>query len=304
MGIDALIDGVRAKQNPMAVGLDPYPESLPEPLMRDAIETHGETPAAAAAAVLRYNKELLDALHDIVPAVIPQLACYERLGPEGLAAMRDTIQYARSLGLYVIADAKRGDAGDAAACYSAAYLGRVRVGNAEFTPFDADALTVSPYIGSDGVTPFLEDIRTYDRALFIAGLTPNRSSRELQQLPAPDRPLYRAVAELTDHWGRSLVGQYGYSAVGLMLGTAQPRELLDLRRYLPRTFFLITGCGAQGVTAWDCARAFDDLGRGAVIHASRRILCAWRKSGGNFADAARNEALRMREELRKCIVCN
>ena len=306
MGIDALIEGIRAKQNPTVAGLDPRPEYLPAFLLDEEIARHGETLAAAATATLRFNKGLLDALYDIVPAVKLQSACYEMLGSEGMAVMRDTIVYAKSLGLYVIADAKRGDIGSTAECYSAAFLGRVRVGNTEIAPFDADALTVNPYLGSDCVKPFLEDIRIHDKAIFVLGRTSNRSSSELQLLPAPDRPLYRAVAELADRWGRSLIGQYGYSAVGLVVGATQPRELIELRRFLPNTFFLIPGYGAQGGTAWDCARAFDDLGRGAVINSSRAILCAWQKKGApdDYAGAARKEALRMREELGKCIVCN
>ena len=306
MGIDALIDGIRAKQNPTVAGLDPRLEYLPEPLLAEEIERHGETLAAAAAATLRFNKAILDVLHDIIPAVKLQSACYEMLGPEGMAAMRDTIVYAKHLGLYVIADAKRGDIGSTAECYSAAFLGRVRVGQTDLAPFDADALTVNPYQGTDCIKPFLADMKEYDRAIFVLGRTSNRSSAELQLLPAPDRPLYRAVAELTERWGAPFEGRYGYSSVGLVVGATQPSEIIELRRSLPNTFFLIPGYGAQGGTAWDAARAFDDLGRGAVINSSRAILCAWKKKGdpADFAEAAREEALRMRKDLRCCIQCN
>ena len=306
MGIDALIDGIRLKQNPTVVGLDPRLEYLPAPLLAGAIEQHGKTLAAAATATLRFNKGILDALHDIVPAVKLQSACYETLGPEGMAVMRDTIVYAKSLGLYVIADVKRGDVGSTAEAYSAAFLGRVSVGGADIAPFDADAVTVNPYLGSDCVKPFLEDMRVYDRAIFILGRTSNRSSSELQLLPAPDRPLYRVVGELAERWGNAFIGSYGYSSVGLVVGATQPAEIIELRRYLPNTFFLIPGYGAQGGTAWDIARAFDKLGRGAVINSSRAIICAWKKKETPevFAEAARNEALRMRKELRRVITCN
>ena len=306
MGIDTLIEGIRQKQNPTVAGLDPRLEYLPEPLLRDAIQERGETLAAAAAAISRFNRGILDALHDIVPAVKLQSACYEMLGPEGMATMRDTIGYAKNLGLYVIADAKRGDVGSTAECYSAAFLGRVQVGGAEIAPFGADALTVNPYLGSDCVKPFLEDVGKYGRAIFILGRTSNPSSSELQLLPAPDRPLYRAVGELTERWGNGFIGAFGYSSVGLVVGATQPAEIVELRRHLPHTFFLIPGYGTQGGTAKDAARAFDDLGRGAVINSSRAILCAWQKMGvpENYAGCARSEALRMREELQRYILCN
>ena len=306
MGIDRLIDGIRTLRNPTVAGLDPRPEYLPETLLADAIEEHGETLAALAAATLRFNIALLDALADIVPAVKLQSACYEMLGPEGMAAMRDTIAHARELGLYVIADAKRGDIGSTAECYSMAFLGRVKVGSTEIAPFGADALTVNPFLGSDGIKPFLDDMKTYDKAIFVLGRTSNRSSRELQMLPAPDRPLYRVVAELAERWGSDHIGARGYSSVGLVVGATQPSELVELRRFLPHTFFLIPGYGAQGGKVWDAARAFDDLGRGAVINSSRAIMCAWQKKGtpDDFAGCARKEALRMREELRRYITCN
>ncbi|MCL2747129.1 MAG: orotidine-5'-phosphate decarboxylase [Oscillospiraceae bacterium] len=306
MNIDALIEGIRAKQNPTVAGLDPRPEHLPAFLLDDAIREHGETLAALAAATMRFNTAILDALHDIVPAVKLQSACYEMLGPEGMAAMRDSIAYAKGLGLYVIVDAKRGDIGSTAECYSAAFLGRVKVGGAEIAPFDADALTVNPYLGSDCVLPFLDDVGANARAIFILGRTSNRSSSELQLLPAPDRPLYRVVGELTERWGAAYIGAHGYSSVGLVVGATQPAEIVELRRHLRRTFFLIPGYGAQGGAAWDIARAFDNLGRGALVNSSRAILCAWQKKGTPeaYADCARAEALRMKEELGRYVTFN
>jgi orotidine-5'-phosphate decarboxylase len=305
MGIDSLIDKIREKKNPTAAGLDPRLEYLPEPLLRDAIAQNGETLAAAARAVLVFNRALVDALCDVVPAVKLQSACYECLGPEGMRTMQETIAHARAQGLYIIVDAKRGDIGSTAEAYSAAFLGAVRVGNTDIAPFDADALTVNPYLGTDSVKPFLEACQTRGRALFVLGRTSNRSSREIQSLPAPDRPLYRVVADLCERWGKTLVGKYGYSSVGLVVGATQPAEMTELRRYLPGTFFLVPGYGAQGGGAIDAARAFDTWGRGAIVNSSRAILCAWQKAGAPeaYADAARAEALRMRDELRLYIPC-
>ncbi|MDR3206702.1 MAG: orotidine-5'-phosphate decarboxylase [Oscillospiraceae bacterium] len=305
MGIDALIERIRDKRNPTVAGLDPRLEHLPPWLLAEEIAASGETLAAAANAVRRFNTALLDALADVVPAVKLQSACYEALGPEGMAVLRDSIAYARALGYYVIADAKRGDIGSTAECYSAAFLGRVRVGQTDIAPFDADAVTVNPYQGSDSIKPFLEDMKTYDRAIFVLGRTSNRSSSELQMLCVPDRPLYRAVADLTDRWGMPFVGKYGYTSVGLVVGATQPSEIRELREHFPQLFFLVPGYGAQGGTAWDVSRAFDRMGRGAIVNSSRAILCAWQKKGApeNFAEAARAEALRMKEELGKCIQC-
>ncbi|MDR0380852.1 MAG: orotidine-5'-phosphate decarboxylase [Oscillospiraceae bacterium] len=305
MSIDALIDKIREKKNPTVAGLDPRLEYLPEPLLRDAIARDGETLAAAARAVLVFNRALVDALHDIVPAVKLQSACYECLGPEGMQTMRETVAHARARGLYVIADAKRGDIGSTAEAYSAAFLGTVRVGGTDIAPYDADALTVNPYLGTDSVKPFLETCQARGRAIFILGRTSNRSSQELQSLPAPDRPLYRVVADLCERWGKTLMGKYGYSSVGLVVGATHPAEMAELRRYLPGTFFLVPGYGAQGGRAIDVARAFDRLGRGAIVNSSRAILCAWQKAGtpDAYADAARAEAIRMRDELRLCISC-
>ncbi|MDR1158840.1 MAG: orotidine-5'-phosphate decarboxylase [Oscillospiraceae bacterium] len=305
MSIDSLIDKIREKKNPTVAGLDPRLAYLPEPLLQDAIARDGETLAAAARAVLIFNRTLVDALYDIVPAVKLQSACYECLGPEGMRTMQETIAYARAQGLYIIADAKRGDIGSTAEAYSAAFLGTVRVGHTDIAPFDADALTVNPYLGTDSIKPFLETCQTRGRALFVLGRTSNRSSKELQTLPAPDRPLYRVVAELSERWGKTLMGKYGYSSVGLVVGATQPAEMTELRRYLPGTFFLVPGYGAQGGAAIDAARAFDTLGRGAIVNSSRAILCAWQKAGtpGAYADAARAEALRMRDELRLYIPC-
>ncbi len=305
MGIDALIEGIRNTKNPTVAGLDPRLEYLPEHLLQEEIERSGETLKAAADAVLRFNRGLLEALRDIVPAVKLQSACYEQFGPEGMAAMRQTILDAKAMGYYVIMDAKRGDIGSTAESYSAAFLGTVRVGSTDIAPFGADALTVNPYLGSDSVKPFLEHVAAHDRAIFVLGRTSNRSSSELQMLPTPDRPLYQVVAELTERWGRPHMGQYGYSAVGLVVGATQPAEVAELRRMLPTTYFLVPGYGAQGGTAHDVTRAFDNLGRGAVVNSSRAIMCAWKKKGHmvDFADAARHEAIRMRDELRLYINC-
>ncbi len=305
MGIDVLIEGIRRKKNPSVAGLDPRLDYLPAYLLEEEIARSGETLRAAADAIARFNAALLDSLYDIVPAVKLQAACYEMFGPEGMETMQRTIAYAKSLGLYVILDAKRGDIGSTAESYSAAYLGMVRVGQTDITPYGADALTVNPYLGTDSIRPFLEHVSGLGRSLFVLGRTSNRSSAELQLLPAPDRPLYQVVGELCERWGKPHIGSFGYSQVGLVVGATHPDELLELRRLLPKTFFLVPGYGAQGGTARDAAKAFDELGRGAIINSSRAILCAWQREGtpSAFAEAAREEAIRMRDELRLFINC-
>lgn len=304
MSIDVLIDRIREKKNPTVAGLDPRPEYLPPSLLSRHLSEKGETLGAAADAFLEFNRGLIDALCDVVPAVKLQSACYELLGPAGMEAMRESIRYAKEKGLYVIADGKRNDIGSTAQSYAQAWLGTVRIGNSELAPFGADSLTINAYLGSDGVKPFLELCKENHKSVFALIRTSNPSSRELQELMAGDRKLYMAVGELISRWGGGLVGEYGYSQLGGVAGATWPRELGALREALPQTFFLVPGYGAQGGLAADVCRAFDRRGLGAVVNSSRVILCAWQKTGRDgedYAQAARDEALRMRGELKKYI---
>lgn len=291
MTFDRLGALIARKGNPTVAGLDPRLDHLP-PGLREPAETDGSL-ESAAAAILAFNKGLIDALADIVPAVKPQLACYEAFGLPGLAALRETMVYAASKGLYVIADAKRNDIGSTAEAYADAFLGETKVGGQAHRPFPADSMTINLYPGSDGALPFVERCKKYGRTVFALIKTSNPSSGELQDRDMEGAPLYRRAAELADIWGA------GY--VGLVVGATYPTQLDELRRLYPQAFFLIPGYGAQGGGASDVAPGFGEGGAYAIVNSSRAIACAWQKSNLPWQDAARAEALRMRDELRKAL---
>ena len=307
MSFDRLQEKIDRMKNPTVVGLDPALAHIPVWILEKHIKEKGETLEAAAAAVFEFNVGLIDALCDVVPAVKPQSAYYEMLGPEGVWALKRTIDYAKSKGMYVICDGKRNDIGSTAGAYSAAYLGAVSVGGTELRPFDADALTVNAYLGSDGIKPFIDMAVKFDKAVFALVRTSNPSAGELQDLlvcqgddaKPPCLTLYTAVGDLMEEISRGTVGGYGFTRVGAVVGATYPEEAELLRKRLGSTFFLVPGYGAQGGSAAEAARAFDENGRGAIINSSRGIIAAWKKSGGDYAAAARDEALRMREELRR-----
>ncbi|MBR5114230.1 MAG: orotidine-5'-phosphate decarboxylase [Oscillospiraceae bacterium] len=274
--MDALIEKILQKDNPTVAGLDPRQAHLPPELR--------EMPPDEA--YLKFNLGLIDALADVVPAVKPQAACYEALGAAGMAVLEKTIAAAREAGLYVISDAKRGDIGSTAEAYAEAWLAD--------GPLGSDAVTVNPYLGSDGILPFLAT----GRDVFALVKTSNPSSAELQDLDCGGEPLYMRVAKLVEKLGAESVGEHGYSKLGAVVGATHPAELAQLRAAFPTVFFLVPGYGAQGGGAADVAGAFDEKGLGAIINSSRGIIAAWKKTGGDWRDAARSEAIAMREALR------
>jgi orotidine-5'-phosphate decarboxylase len=303
MAVDRLIEAIEQKKNPTVLGLDPQPGHIPPDILERHTGECGQTLEALCGAYREYVFAIIEALHDVVPAVKFQSACYEALGPGGMEVLRQGILYARERGLFVIADAKRGDIGSTSEAYSAAWLGRTVFDGTELAVFDADALTVNPYLGSDNLKPFLKDCETYDKMVFVLVKTSNRSSEEVQELPAGDRPLYRVIAEQVSRAGRRLAGRYGYLSAGIVAGATQPAAVAQLRKDHPELFFLVPGYGAQGGKAGDLASAFDRNGRGAVVNNSRGICCAWQKAGaGDHKDAARKAAIRMREDLAKAIL--
>jgi orotidine-5'-phosphate decarboxylase len=289
MSFDVLSERIAEKSNPTVAGLDPRLDHLPPGLLAAAYAEAGETPEAAAAAVLVFNKGLIDALHDVIPAVKPQSAFYEALGPAGMAVLRETMLYAAGHGLYVIADAKRGDIGTTADAYAEAFLGETVYGGEPYRPFPADCLTVNAYLGSDGVLPFVRQCEKHGRAIFVLAKTSNPSSGEFQDRDTEGMPLYRRVADMAETWG---------NRVGLVVGATYPAQLAEMRAAFPETFFLIPGYGAQGGTAADIAPGFSAKGGHAIVNSSRAIACAWQKTGLAYKDAARLEAIRMREEFR------
>ncbi len=302
MSMDRLLEKIVALQNPTVAGLDPKLSYVPEFLRERAFGEFGNTLEGAAAAVLAFNRGLIDALWDIVPAVKPQAAYYELLGWPGVRALAETIAYAREKGMFVITDGKRNDIGATMQAYAAAHLGETQLAQGvPATPFGADALTVNGYLGSDGIRPLLEVCAREDKGIFVLVKTSNPSSGELQDLRLEDgRTVYETMGARCEEWGRELPGKYGYSGVGAVVGATYPTQLGELRKKLPHTFFLVPGYGAQGGGADDVAPGFDALGLGAVVNSSRGILCAWQKEGcapEDYAGAARREALRMRDEI-------
>lgn len=301
MSLDRLIEKTAELQNPTVAGLDPKLDYIPGFIREKAFREHGKTPEGAAAAVLEFNRGIIDALCGIVPAVKPQCAYYELYGWQGMKALHDTVLYAREKGMFVILDGKRNDIGSTMEAYAAAHLGKTEVEGEAFEAFGGDALTVNGYLGSDGVEPLLGVCREEDKGIFVLVKTSNPSSGELQDRRLENgETLYRTVGGLCEAWGESLPGKYGYSGVGAVVGATWPEQLAELRGLLPRTFFLVPGYGAQGGGAEDVAPAFDRNGLGAVVNASRSILCAWQKQGAperDYAKAAAGEAVRMRDAI-------
>jgi len=322
VSFDRLQKKIDEMKNPTVVGLDPALEYIPRDITKKHIDRHGETLEAAAGAVCQWGMGLIDVLYDIVPAIKPQLAYYEALGPYGLMALKTICDYAKGKSMYVIFDGKRNDISTTAEAYSAAYLGTVTVGGNEIFPFDADALTVNAYLGSDCIRPFIKTAVKYDKAVFALVKTSNPSAGELQDLvvikkgmqgkqgiqvkqgqedsegSSEQTPnLYTTVGELMEEISRETIGKCGYSRVGAVIGATYPEEIEFLRKRLSSTFFLIPGYGAQGGSADSVAGAFDKDGHGAIINASRSIRTAWEKTGGHYTDAARREAIRMRDEI-------
>ena len=304
MSFDALQEKIRAKKNPTVAGLDPKPEQIPPHILKASYETYGETLQGAAEAVWTFNQGLIDALCDVVPAVKPQAAYYERLGWRGLEVMERTIAYAREKDLFVIADIKRGDIGSTAQAYADAWLGETRVGEASHPVFNADCVTLNGYMGSDTIEPFVEACKAGDKCLFLLVKTSNPGSGELQNMVAGDRLVYKVMGDMTAKLGKGTEGRYGFHLAGAVVGATYPSDMRELRRRLEHTFFLVPGYGAQGGTAEVVQYAFNKYGHGAIVNASRSIMCAWQKTGRDgtdYQEAARAAAVAMRDDIRKYV---
>lgn len=294
-----LIERIIELKNPTVVGLDPTLDYIPGHIREEAFASEGKNEAGAAKACLRFNKEIIDAIYDIVPAVKPQCAYYELMGPAGVECLKQTIAYAREKGMYVIVDGKRNDIGSTMQAYANAWLGKLDMEGGDCVPFGGDALTVNGYLGTDGIQPLLTMMDDPDKGIFVLVKTSNPSSGELQdQKLADGRTIYEAMGAMCEQWGAASIGKYGYSQVGAVVGATYPAQLGELRKKLPHTFFLVPGYGAQGGGAKDVAPAFDGRGLGAIVNSSRAVLTAWKKAQGvPFAQAARQEAIRMRDDI-------
>lgn len=304
MSLDRMIKKIVETNNPTVAGLDPKLDFIPEYIKSAAFAKYGETLEGAAEALLEFNKGLIDALCDIVPAVKPQAAYYEMYGWQGVKALYETIKYAKSKGMFVITDGQRNDIGTTMTAYAAAHLGEVAVGANTYEPFGGDALTVNGYLGSDGVNPAVEECKKHDKGIFVLVKTSNPSSGELQDRTMDGKTVYETMGEFCENWGADTIGEYGYSCVGAVVGATYPAQLGEMREKAPHTFFLVPGYGAQGGGAADVAPAFDKNGLGAIVNSSRGIMCAYKKEGCDeheYAQAARREAIRMRDEINAAI---
>ena len=296
---DRLLDAIDRKRNPSVIGLDTDVSRVPPHLVKEARARRGDGHEAAAESMLGFNKAVIDAIRDIVPAVKLQSAFYERHGPSGQEAFLRTAEHAKSRGLVVIGDVKRGDIGSTSAAYADAYLGPFELFGRMQEAYGLDAVTVNPYMGSDGVKPFIESAAGSGRGVFVLVRTSNPSASEIQDLVSGKRKVYEAVAGLVDGWGSGLVGERGYSPVGAVVGATCPKEAEILRRRMPRAIFLVPGYGAQGGTAADIAPCFAKDGRGALVHSARAVIFAYEKSvkPEDFTEAARTAAIRMRDDI-------
>ena len=299
--IDNLIDKIKEKDNPTVIGLDPRYEMIPKCIT----QKYAPTLEGASKAIIEFNKRLIDATYDIIPAVKPQIAFYEMFGIEGMKAFKETCEYAKQKGMIVIADIKRGDIGSTAEGYSNAFLGKTKIANKEESIFDVEFVTLNPYMGIDSIKPFIEDCKKYNKGIFILIKTSNPSSGDIQDVKMKDgEELYTKVAKLVENWGEDLRGEYGYSSVGGVVGATYPEQLESLRKVAPHTFFLIPGYGAQGGKANDIAKAFDSNGIGGIVNSSRGLMCAYKSelwkdkfTEEEFEKATRAEALRMKGDL-------
>lgn len=299
---DRLNAAIRAKKSVVCVGLDPRLEQIPEFIKAKAQREHKNAFTAAAEAVLEFNKGIIDAVADLVPVVKPQIAFYEQYGHEGIRAFEETLAYARGKGLLTIADSKRGDIGSTAEAYAKAFLGKVNLFGKEVFSFDADAITVAPYLGWDGIKPFMTEAKKYGKGLFVLVKTSNVSSGDLQDLEMNDaRSVYEIMGGYVDSWGADEVGDDGYSFVGAVVGATYPAQARKLRTLMPQNIFLVPGYGAQGGTAQDVKPCFNADGSGAVVNSSRGIIFAWENSDHftekDYAEAARDAVVKMRKEL-------
>ncbi len=301
--IQKLIDEIVKKDAPIVVGLDPMLNYIPEYLKKNSFEEFGENLEGVADAIWRYNRKLIDSFADLVPAVKPQIAMYEQFGIPGLSAYVKTVEYAKEKGLIVIGDVKRGDIGSTSGAYATAHLGKIEIGGTEFEPFGTDFATVNPYLGSDGVKPFVQACNDFNKGIFVLVKTSNPSSGEFQDRIIDGRPLYEHVADKVVEWGNdSMDGEY--SNVGCVVGATYPEMGEKLRKLMPKTYILVPGYGAQGGKGKDLKVFFNNDGLGAIVNSSRGIIAAYKqeqyKNFGDtgFAEAAREAVLAMKKDIK------
>lgn len=297
--IDQLVAKIKITQAPIVVGLDPMLNYIPEQVQKKAFEEKGETLAGAAEAIWQFNKAIVDTIYDLIPAVKPQIAMYEQFGVEGVIVFKKTVDYCKEKGLVVIGDVKRGDIGSTSEAYAVGHLGKVQVGSQTYAGFDEDFATVNPYLGSDGVKPFIKVCKENNRGIFVLVKTSNPSSGELQDKLVDGKPLYELVGKMVDEWGSDCIGESGFSEVGAVVGATYPEQGRILRAIMPKTYILVPGYGAQGGKGKDLVHFFNEDGLGAIVNSSRGIIAAYKQEAyakfgaEHFADASRQAVLDM-----------
>lgn len=302
--INKLLEKIEKLEAPIVAGLDPMLDYIPEHILKKAYSEKGENLEGAAEAVWQYNKGIIDATYDLIPAVKPQIAMYEQFGIDGLIAFKKTVDYCKEKGLVVIGDIKRGDIGSTSAAYAIGHLGKVTLGGKTFRGFDEDFVTLNPYMGADAINPFLDVCKEEKKGLFILVKTSNPSSGDFQDQLVGGRPLYELVGKKVAEWGEQHMGST-YSYVGAVVGATYPEMGKVLRELMPKTLILVPGYGAQGGKAEDLVHYFNQDGLGAIVNSSRGIIAAYKLKGyekfgaKGYADASRQAVIDMREDLRQ-----
>ncbi len=290
--INKLVANIKKTNAPIVVGLDPMLNYIPEQVQKKAFAEYGETLEGAAEAIWQFNKEIVDKTYDLIPAVKPQIAMYEQFGIPGLVAFKKTVDYCKEKGLVVIGDIKRGDIGSTSAAYAVGHVGRVQVGSQTYVPFDEDFVTVNPYLGSDGVDPFVKVCKEENKGIFVLVKTSNPSSGEFQDQLINGKPLYELVGEKVAAWGENHMGDE-YSYVGAVVGATYPEMGKVLRKVMPKAYILVPGYGAQGGKGKDLVHFFNEDGLGAIVNSSRGIIAAYKQEAyakfgaENFGEASR-----------------
>lgn len=305
--INKLVKKIENLSAPIVVGLDPMLSYVPEHITKKAYSEKGETLAGAAEAIWQFNKGIVDATYDLIPAVKPQIAMYEQFGIEGLIAFKKTVDYCKEKDLVVIGDIKRGDIGSTSTAYAVGHVGKVKVGSNSFYGFDEDFVTVNPYLGSDGVQPFIDVCKEENKGIFVLVKTSNKSSGEFQDQLVNGKPLYEIVGEKVAEWGESHMGD-AYSYVGAVVGATYPEMGKTLRKLMPKTYILVPGYGAQGGKAADLVHYFNKDGLGAIVNSSRGIIAAYQQpayekfGAEGYADASRQAVIDMKEDILSALV--
>ncbi len=303
--IDKLIERIEELQNPTLVGLDPRLNLIPSFIKDNCYKNYGANPRAVGEAILEFNRRIIDAVYDLVPAVKPQIAMYEQYGPEGIRAYSETINYAKQRGLLVIGDIKRGDVASTAQAYADGHIGRILIKDKEFEIYKSDAITLNPYLGFDAIEPYIGHCKNYGKGLFILVKTSNPNSGEIQDLDVGGKKLYEKIGDKVKEWGKDLIGERGYSSIGAVVGATHPQQARRLRQIMPYSYFLVPGYGAQGARAEDLKGFFNKDGLGAIINSSRGIIAAYRNAAykdkfkeEEFDLAARAATIDMKKDLR------